>query len=155
GPPPAVQVVLKTLHRRRGSAAMRQVWISRTGGPEVLQVRQAPDPEPGPGQVRVRVAAAGVNFADTMARMGLYPDAPRIPCVVGYEVSGQIDKLGRGVEGFSAGDRVLAATRFGGYSDQVIVPGSEVVPMPPGLSLEKAAAIPVNYLTAWLMLVRL
>jgi synaptic vesicle membrane protein VAT-1 len=134
---------------------MKQVWITRTGGPEVLQVREAPDPEPGPGQVRVRVAAAGVNFADTMARMGLYPDAPRLPCVVGYEVSGTVDRLGPGAQGVAAGDRVLAVTRFGGYSDQVVVPDSQVVPMPAGLSFEKAAAVPVNYLTAWLMLIHL
>src|ERR1700729_2602937 len=77
--------------------AMRQVWITRAGPPEVLQVREAPDPEPGAGQVRIRVKAAGINFADLMARVGLYPDAPKIPCVVGYEVSGTIDQLTEGV----------------------------------------------------------
>jgi NADPH:quinone reductase-like Zn-dependent oxidoreductase len=134
---------------------MRQVWITKTGGPEVLQVREAPDPEPGPDQVRVRVAASGINFADLMARMGLYPDAPKIPCVVGYEVSGTVDKLGPGVDGPAVGTRVVAATRFGGYSDVVVVPASQASPIPEGLSFEKAAAIPVNYLTAWLMLVRM
>ena len=63
---------------------MRQVWITKAGPPEVLQVREAPDPSPGEGEVRVRVKAAGINFADLMARVGLYPDAPKLPCVIGY-----------------------------------------------------------------------
>jgi len=73
---------------------MRQVWITKVGAPEVLQVREAPDPTPGPGQVRIRVAASGINFADISARLGFYPDAPKIPCVVGYEVAGTIDAVG-------------------------------------------------------------
>jgi NADPH:quinone reductase-like Zn-dependent oxidoreductase len=71
---------------------MRSVWIPRIGPPEVLELRDVPDPHAGPGEVRIRVAASGVNFADVMARMGLYPDAPKLPCVVGYEVSGTIDE---------------------------------------------------------------
>jgi synaptic vesicle membrane protein VAT-1 len=133
---------------------MRQVWIPRVGGPEVLEVRETDDPEPGPGEVRIRVAATGVNFADVMARMGLYPDAPPIPCVVGYEVAGTIDATGEGVEAFAAGDRVLALTRFGGYSDTVVVPAGQVAQIG-SRDFEKATAIPVNYLTAWLMLVKL
>src|SRR5262245_43665239 len=132
---------------------MRQVWITRRGGPEVLEMREAPDPAPGPGEVLIRVSAAGVNFADVMARMGLYPDAPPLPCVVGYEVSGVVAALGKGVgEGVRAGDRVVALTRFGGYGDLVAVPQHQVAAMPGHLSFEAAAAIPVNYLTAWLML---
>lgn len=131
---------------------MRQVWITRTGGPEVLEVREAADPEPGAGQVRIRVAAAGVNFADVMARIGLYPDAPKLPTVVGYEVAGTIDAVGPGTT-LKVGARVLAMIRFGGYSDVVVVPEPMAVPLPDGLSFEKAAAIPVNYLTAWTMLV--
>jgi NADPH:quinone reductase-like Zn-dependent oxidoreductase len=75
---------------------MRQIWITKAGPPEVLKVQEAKDPEPGPGEVRIRVRAAGINFADLMARVGLYPDAPPIPCVVGYEVSGIVDAVGRG-----------------------------------------------------------
>ena len=82
-------------------ALMKQVWIPKIGKPEVLEVRETADPEPGDGQVRVRVRAAGINFADIMARMGLYPDAPKLPAVVGYEVSGVVDRLGRGVSGVS------------------------------------------------------
>ena len=136
---------------------MRQVWITRRGGPEVLQVRDAPDPVPGPGEVLIRVAAAGVNFADVMARMGLYPDAPPLPCVIGYEVAGTVEQLGPGADrdGLAVGARVLALTRFGGYSDRLVVPHGQVAPVPANLSIEQAAAIPVNYLTAWLMLVHL
>jgi len=76
---------------------MRALTISRHGGPDVLQVRTLPDPVPGPGQLRIRVARAGLNFADVSARVGLYPDAPKPPCVVGYEVSGTVDALGPGV----------------------------------------------------------
>lgn len=131
---------------------MRQVWIPRTGGPEVLEVRDAPEPEPGEKQVRIRVAAAGLNFADTLARIGLYPDAPKLPAVVGYEVAGTIDKLGPGASG-AVGTRVLAFTRFGGHSEAVVVPEDQAVPIPDDLSFEKAAAIPVVYTTAWVMLV--
>jgi NADPH:quinone reductase-like Zn-dependent oxidoreductase len=134
---------------------MRQVWITKRGGPEVLQVREAPDPEPGAGEVRIRVAAAGINFADILARMGLYPDAPKLPAVVGYEVAGTVDRVGSGVTGVREGDRVGAITPFGGYSSVVVVPAAQAIPLPDGLSFEKAAAIPVNYLTAWIMLVHL
>lgn len=134
---------------------MRQVWIPKIGGPEVLEVREAPDPTPGAGEVRIRVEAAGVNFADIMARMGLYPDAPKLPTVVGYEVAGTIDAVGAGAGERKVGDRVVAFTRFGGYSDVVVVPERQAFAVPDGMSTEAAAAMPVNYATAWLMLVRL
>ena len=98
---------------------MRQIWIPKTGEPEVLELRESFDPKPNPGEVRIRVHASGINFADILARMGLYPDSPELPAVVGYEVAGVIDGVGEGVEGFRDGDRVLAFTRFGGYSDVV------------------------------------
>ena len=134
---------------------MQQVWIPRIGDPDVLELRDAPDPDPAQGEVRVRVRAAGVNFADIMARMGLYNDSPPLPAVVGYEVSGVVDAIGDGVEGFSIGDRVLALTRFGGYSSVICAPAMHVHPIPEHLSFEGAAGVPVNYLTAWLMLVAL
>ncbi|RMG15770.1 MAG: alcohol dehydrogenase [Deltaproteobacteria bacterium] len=134
---------------------MRQVWIPKHGPPEVLEVREAPEPRPKAGEIRIQVAAAGINFADILARIGLYPDAPPLPAVVGYEVAGTVDAVGEGVEGFSVGDRVAALTRFGGYSESVVVPVTQAVRVPEGLSLEKAAAVPVNFLTAWLMLVHL
>jgi NADPH:quinone reductase-like Zn-dependent oxidoreductase len=132
---------------------MRSVWITRTGPPEVLEVRDGPDPVPGPGQVLVRVRAAGVNFADVMARLGLYPDAPPRPCVVGYEVAGTVEQVGAGAEsGLAAGRPVVALTRFGGYAEAVTVPAAQVFPLSDGMRFEEAAAIPVNYLTAVLML---
>jgi NADPH:quinone reductase-like Zn-dependent oxidoreductase len=128
---------------------MRAGVITKHGGPEVLQVQERPDPPLDPGQVRVEVAAAGINFADVMARMGLYADAPKTPCVVGYEVAGTILELGEGVEGLAVGQRVLAGTQFGGYASQVVVPEGDVVPLPEQLSFEQGAAVPVNYATAW------
>jgi NADPH:quinone reductase-like Zn-dependent oxidoreductase len=124
---------------------MRQVWISKAGAPEVLQVREAPDPEAGAGQVRIRVKAAGINFADLMARVGLYPDAPPLPCVVGYEVSGVVDQVGPGVTGFAAGDRVLAMPKFGGYTDTLAIATEQVFKMPAAMTFEEAAALPVVY----------
>jgi NADPH:quinone reductase-like Zn-dependent oxidoreductase len=128
---------------------MRVVEITKHGGPEVLQVRERPDPPLGSGEARIEVAAAGINFADVMARMGIYPDAPKPPCVVGYEVAGTILELGEGVEDLSPGQRVLAGVKFGGYASQVVVPASDVVPLPEGLTFEQGAALPVNYGTAW------
>ena len=132
---------------------MRAVVITKHGGPAVLQVQERADPPLGAGQVRIDVGAAGVNFADVMARMGLYPDAPKTPCVVGYEVAGTILELGEGVGGLSIGQRVLAGTQFGGYASQVVVPSSDVVALPDELSFAQGAAIPVNYGTAWAALV--
>ena len=132
---------------------MRSVVITNHGGPGVLEVQERPDPKPGPGEVRIDVAAAGVNFADVMARMGLYPDAPKTPCVVGYEVAGKISELGEGVHGLTLGSRVLASTKFGGYSSEVVVPTTDIAALPDSLSLEQGAAIPVNYGTAWAGLV--
>lgn len=129
---------------------MRAVVITKHGDPSVLQVQDRPDPgPPGPGQVRVAVRAAGVNFADTMARVGLYPEAPKPPCVVGYEVSGTITAVGPGVDASRQGQRVVAGTRFGGYAEHVVVAEQDAIPLPDGLSFEQGAAIPVNYATAW------
>jgi NADPH:quinone reductase-like Zn-dependent oxidoreductase len=133
---------------------MRGIWITRHGGPEVLEVRETADPEPGPGQVRVRVRAAGLNFAEVMARQGLYPDAPKPPCVVGYEAAGIVDALGPGVVGPSVGRRVAVLVRFGAHADVVCAPAEQAVEVPDAASFEEAAALPVNYLTAYHMLFR-
>jgi NADPH:quinone reductase-like Zn-dependent oxidoreductase len=134
---------------------MRQAVITRYGAPDVLELRETADPEPGPGEVRIRVRAAGVNFADVLARMGLYPDAPKPPMVVGYEVAGHVDAAGDGVTGFFPGDRVVALTRFGGYADVVVVPVAHCFRFPDDLSDAEAASVPVTYLTAALALYKM
>ena len=101
---------------------MRAVWISRNGGPEVLEVRESPDKVAVAGEVRVRAAACGMNFAELMARQGLYPDAPKAPCVVGYEAAGTIDAVGDGVDRGLIGKRVVVLSRFGAHANQVCVP---------------------------------
>ncbi len=132
---------------------MKQVWMVARGGPENLQLREAPDPRPQAKELRIRVRASGINFADILARKGLYPDAPKLPAVVGYEVSGVVDAVGPEVETGWIGKEVFALTRFLGYADTVVVPEVQTFEKPAGLSFEQAAAIPVNYLTAWQLLV--
>ena len=134
---------------------MRQVVIPRYGAPDVFETRELPDPSPGDGEIRIRVRAAGVNFADILARLGLYPDAPKPPMVVGYEVAGRIDAVGRSVVGIAEGDRVVALTRFGGYADTVVVRADHAFHCPDELSDSEAAAVPVNYITASLALYRM
>jgi NADPH:quinone reductase-like Zn-dependent oxidoreductase len=133
---------------------MKQLVIPRYGPPDVLTVREATDPVVTPGAVRIRVHAAGVNFADLLARQGLYPDAPRPPCVVGYEVAGVVDLVGPGVAAHRVGDRVIATTKFGGQSELVVVPAAFVFALPAGWSFEEGAALPVVYLTAHHILIR-
>jgi len=132
---------------------MRAVVLTGTGGPEVLRVQERPDPAVGPGDVRIAVRAAGINFADTMARVGLYPDAPKPPCVLGYEVAGEVESVGEGVEEYAPGDRVMAGTKFNGQAELVTVPEAQVVPLPDRLSFEQGAAFPVNYGTAYAALI--
>ena len=128
---------------------MRAVVLTGTGGPEVLQVQERPDPPVGPGEIRVAVRAAGINFADTLARVGLYPDAPKTPCVLGYEVAGEVESVGEGVTEYALGDRVVAGTRFGGQAELVTIPAAQALPLPDRLSFEQGAAFPVNYGTAY------
>ena len=134
---------------------MRQAVITRHGPPEVFEMRERPDPAPGGGELRIRVRAAGINFADILSRLGLYPDAPKPPMVVGYEVAGHVDAIGRDVTGFSEGDRVVALTRFGGYSNVVVAPAAHCFHFPEALSDAEAAAVPVTYLTAAIALYRM
>src|SRR5262245_48095397 len=134
---------------------MRQLVIPHYGPPEVLAVREAPDPSVVPGTVRIRVQAAGINFSDLLARQGLYPDAPKPPCVMGYEVAGTIDGIANDVaHAPPLGTRVVAMTRFGGQSEIVVVPAGSVFALPEDWSFEEGAAFPVVYLTAHHMLVR-
>src|SRR4051794_4782386 len=132
---------------------MRAIEIPRYGPPEVLHVIEGADPVAGAGQVVVDVAACGVNFADTMARIGLYADAPKPPMVVGYEVAGTIVAVGEGVDAARVGERVMAGTQFGGYASRVAVSATDAIPLAERLTFEQGAAIPVNYATAWAGLV--
>ncbi len=132
---------------------MRAVVISRHGPPEVLEVQERPDPAVGAGEIRIAVKASGINFADTLARIGLYPDAPKPPCVVGYEVAGEVESVGEGVESPKVGDRVIAGTRFNGQAELVTVPAGDAFSLPKKLSFEEGAAFPINYATAFAALV--
>ncbi|MBE2220433.1 MAG: zinc-binding dehydrogenase [Anaerolineae bacterium] len=132
---------------------MKQVWISKVGDPEVLQVRENPDPVPKNGEVRIRVQASGVNFVDLLGRMGMYPDAPTIPYVPGYEVAGVVDAIAQGAADVKEGDAAFAITRFGGYSDVVCVPHNQVYKRLDWMPVNDGAAIPLSYLTAYQMLV--
>lgn len=133
---------------------MKALEITGHGGPEKLVLRELADPVAGPGEALVRVRAAGVNFADLMARAGLYPDAPKPPCVVGYEIAGLVEAVGSGVEGVAVGDHVFGGTRFGGYAELVATPSHALLPLPEGWSFEEGAAFPVNYATAYAGLLR-
>ncbi|MCP4357678.1 MAG: zinc-binding dehydrogenase [Chloroflexi bacterium] len=131
---------------------MRQMWISKAGAPGVLQSQVSPDPIPRSGEVRIRVEACGVTFADLMGRMGQDKDAPKIPFVPGYEVVGTVDLIAQGVAHVKEGDAVFALTQSGGYSDVVCVPYKQVFPRLDWMSVQDAAALPVDYLLAYLML---
>src|SRR4051794_12147965 len=133
---------------------MRALVITKHGGSEVMKIEERPDPQPGRGEVRVKVKAAGVNFADVLARMGLYEDAPDPPCVVGYEFAGDIESVGEGVSEYSPGQRVLGGSRFGGYAELVVTGEKEILPLPDDWSYEEGAALPVHYVTAYAGLVR-
>lgn len=132
---------------------MRQIWVTKHGPPEVLEIREAPDPVPQANEVLIEVQSAGINYADIMGRVGLYPDAPKPPCVVGYEVAGEISRVGAQVTDFQPGDRVFTATHFGGYSTKIVADARQVFSVPDGWSMNEVAGLPVNYMTAYQMLV--
>ena len=128
---------------------MKAVVVTRFGGPEALQVRDVPAPRPGSGQLLVEVRAAGVNFADVLARLGVYKGAPPRPFVPGIEVAGLVEAVGEGVVGFSPGDRVLGFCAFGGYAEKAVLRAEAAWKMPADMGFPEAAALPVQYLTAW------
>ncbi len=113
---------------------------------------EIPLPDPGPGEVHLRVRAAGVNFADLLQRAGLYGRVPDLPYAPGFEVAGEVARLGPGVEGWSVGARAVALLRFGGYARDVILPADQIFPYPASLTPAEAAAVPVVFLTAWVCL---
>ena len=128
---------------------MHAVVISRPGGPEVLTWQEVPDPVPGPGEVLVAVAASAVNRADLLQREGHYDPPPGSSPYPGLECSGRITNLGEVVEGWSVGDEVAALLSGGGYAEQVTVPVGQLLPVPPGVDLVSAAALPEVTCTVW------
>jgi NADPH:quinone reductase-like Zn-dependent oxidoreductase len=132
---------------------MRQIVMMKAGGVDVMKIHEVDEPRPGKGEVKIDVKASGINFADILARRGIYPDAPKKPCVVGYEVSGLIESVGEGVDPSLVGKPVIGVLRFGGYAEKVVASLSRTILKPESLSFEQGAALPVNYLTAYQLLV--
>jgi putative PIG3 family NAD(P)H quinone oxidoreductase len=128
---------------------MQAVVIAQHGGPEVLQVQELPRPEAGAGEVLIRVEAAGVNRADVVQRMGLYPPPPGASEIPGLEVAGTVAALGEGVEQWAVGDRVCALLAGGGYAEYAVAAAAECLPVPAGLSMSQAAGLPETVLTVW------
>ncbi len=130
-------------------SSSRAWFVDRYGGPERLVLRERPDPVPASGEVLVRTAAIGINFADLFVRSGDYPRTPKAPFVPGMEISGTVEAVGPGVSGLEPGQRVVAVPIFGGPAEKVAVPAARVYPLPDGVDLVEAAAMPVVFLTAW------
>ena len=128
---------------------MRAAAVREPGGPDVLGLAEVPDPVPGPGEVLVDVAAAGVNRADVMQRQGHYPPPPGEPETLGLECSGVVAELGEGVDGWAVGDEVCALLSGGGYAERVVVPAGQLLPVPRGVGLVDAAALPEVACTVW------
>src|ERR1700733_5923129 len=143
--------------RERGATGttMKALVLTAHGAPDVLKIREQPEPVARRGQIRIAVHAAGVNFADIMARQGLYPDAPKPPSILGYEIAGTVESVGEGVSLWKVGDRVIAGTRFGGFAELVVVNEHDALALPDALGFEEGAAIPVVYGTAHAAVVRL
>ena len=133
---------------------MRAVLLRKTGPPESLTIETVPDPAPGPGEVAIAVRASGVNFADVLARQGLYPEAPKPPFVPGFESAGEIAAVGAGVTSFRVGQRVLAYHLTGGYAERVVVPVERVFALPDNVPYQTAVVLPLNYGTAYIALYR-
>ena len=131
---------------------MQQVVITRHGGPEVLHVRETAEPQLKSGDVLIDVKYSGINFADLLMRMGLYPSAPKPPFTPGYEVSGVIAKVGSTENDELLGKSVAALTKFGGYSSKVVVKKDRLIALSDGVDMALAAAMPVVYLTSYVML---
>jgi NADPH:quinone reductase len=125
---------------------MKAIQIQETGGPEVLREVELPIPEPGPGEVLVRIEAVGVNFIEIYFRKGVYKTA--FPMTPGSEAAGTIEELGPGVNGFKAGDAVASTAFMGSYAEYALVPAAQLVRIPPGLSMEHAAAAMLQGMTA-------
>jgi NADPH2:quinone reductase len=132
----------------------KRVIVTHYGGPDALQVVEEECPEPNRGDVRVRVLAAGVSLPDIMAREGVHPETPPVPFTPGWDLVGEVDRLGDGVEGIEPGQIVAALPIHGAYAEFVCLPQNELVPVPPGLDAADAVSLVLNYVTAYQMLHR-
>ncbi|RAY14620.1 NAD(P)H-quinone oxidoreductase [Actinomadura craniellae] len=128
---------------------MYAITIQEPGGPDVLEWSEVPDPVPGPGEVVIEVAASAVNRADVMQRKGLYPPPPGTPPYPGLEASGRVAELGPDVTGWQVGDEVCALLSGGGYAERVAVPAGQLLPVPRGVDVVEAAALPEVACTVW------
>jgi NADPH:quinone reductase-like Zn-dependent oxidoreductase len=131
-----------------------RVIVTHYGGPDALRVVEEECPEPKHGEVRVRVLAAGVSLPDIMARQGVHPETPRVPFTPGWDLVGEVDRLGEGVSGLEAGQRVAALPIHGAYAEFVCLPHRELVPVPSGVDAAEAVSLILNYVTAYQMLYR-
>lgn len=136
------------------AATYRAVMLTEKGGPKALHVVELPVEPPSPGQLRVRVRAAGVGSTDLVVLAGKYRFAPKIPFVPGYEISGAVEAIGPRVSGFKVGDRVAALTVYGGFAELITREAEHFLPVPDGVSHRDAAAVILNYVTAWQMIHR-
>ena len=136
------------------AATYRAVMLTKKGGPEALQIVDLPVEPPGPGQLRVRVRAAGVGSTDSLVLSGHYRYAPKIPLVPGYEVAGVVDAIGAGVSGFEVGQRVAALTVYGAFAELLVREAEHFLPIPDAVSDRDAAAVILNFVTAWQMIHR-
>ena len=134
---------------------MKKIIYPKIGGVDSIEIVEGDDPTASEGEVVVRIHRAGINFADLMMRQGLYGSNPDFPFTPGYEASGVVSEIGEGVSGLKEGDRVLAMTGFGGYSEKVSIDASRVFKLPDSVTFDQAAAIPVTYGTAYHMLFHL
>ena len=132
---------------------MLEVVVTKYGSPDVIKIQESDIPEPKDEEVLVKVSYCGINFADILSRMGVYPDAPKPPFTLGFEISGIIQKLGPNVSDFKVGDRVLGLSKKGGYSSHCCLTPKFIFKLPDTISLEDAAAIPVTYLTAYFTII--
>tara|TARA_B100001996_G_scaffold202786_1_gene155270 strand:- start:982 stop:2013 length:1032 start_codon:yes stop_codon:yes gene_type:complete len=131
---------------------MKSVILTKYGAPEVLKVKDLKDLVPLNNQVRIKVHYAGINFAEIMARMKLYPGGPKPGSILGGEVSGVIDKIGENVKDLQIGDKVMGLTLNGSYSSQACIDADSIIPLPDNFNLDEAAAFPVTYITAYMMM---
>ena len=131
-----------------------RVIVTHYGGPDALQVVEEECPEPKNGEVRIRVLAAGVSLPDIMAREGVHPETPPVPYTPGWDLVGEVDRLGNGVSGIQPGQIVASMPIHGGYAEFVCLPQSELVPVPSGLDAAEAVSLILNYVTAYQMLHR-